>query len=79
MESKQEKIKVLSNLKKLKGTEDEFGKISITEDFTETERGEIKRWVLKAKEKSAQDPDKLFKVRGDPKNGMRLIWFPKNQ
>ena len=79
MKCKEDKIKVLKNLNKLKGTEDELGKISITDDYTETEREEIKHWVMKAKEKTVQDPDKVYKVRGDPKNGMRLIWFVKNQ
>ena len=79
MKSKQDKTKVLNNLSKLKGTEEDLGKISITDDYTQTEREEIKRWVMKAKEKTAQDPDKVYKVRGDPKNGLKLIWFAKNQ
>ena len=79
MKSKEDKMKVMSNLNKLKGTENDFGKISVTDDYTNTERDEIRRWVQKAQEKSAQDPENIYKVRGDPKNGMRLIWFPKKQ
>ena len=78
MRSKEEKAKVMSSLGKLKGTEDDLGRISVTDDYTTTEREEVKQWVMKAKEKTEQDPDKVYKVRGDPKNGMRLIWFAKN-
>ena len=51
MENKHEKDKVMSNLRQLKGTEMEFGKISVTEDHTIEERQEIKTWVEKAKAK----------------------------
>ena len=78
MTSKEEKANVMSSLGKLKGTEDVLGRISVTDDYTATEREEVKQWVMKAKEKNEQDSDKVYKVRGDPKNGMRLIWFPKN-
>ena len=40
-------------LKRLKGTENELGKISITDDYTNGERDLIKIWVKKAAEKSA--------------------------
>ena len=73
MNTKEEKEKVTSNLSKLKGTDDYFGRISITEDYTQTEREQISAWNDKAKAKSAQDADFVYKVRGDPKNGLRLI------
>ena len=73
MNTKEEKEKVMSNLSKLKGTDDYFGRISITEDYTQTEREQISAWNDKAKAKSAQDADFVYKVRGDPKNGLRLI------
>ena len=79
MKNKEDKMMIFKNLKKLKGTEDEFGRISITDDYTIAEREEIKKWVVKAKQKSDQDPSKVYKVRGDPKNGLKLIWFAKNQ
>ena len=59
MKSKEDKMKVMSNLNKLKGTENDFGKISITDEYTNTERDEIRRWVQKAQEKSAQDPENI--------------------
>ena len=78
MMSKDDKDKAMGNLRVLKGTGDKFGKISVTDDYTNAEREEIKSWVEKAKERSAEDTDKIYKVRGDPKNGLRLIWFKKN-
>ena len=66
-------------MNKLKGTQDDLGKISITEDYTTNEREEIRRWVKKAEKMSAEDPEKIYKVRGDPKNGMKLIWFARKK
>ena len=43
MENKHEKDKVMSNLRQLKGTEMEFGKISVTEDHTIEERQDNSR------------------------------------
>ena len=77
MKTKADKQQVLSRLFRLKGTEEVFGKISITEDYTQTERDMIKSWNIKAKEKSSEDEKFVYKLRGDPKNGLRLIRFPK--
>ena len=73
MKSKADQQIVMSRLSRLKNTEEEFGKISITEDYTQTEREMIKSWSKKAEEKSATDETHVYKVRGDPKNGLRLI------
>ena len=54
MENKYEKGKVMLNLRQLKGTEIEFGKISVTEDHTIEERQEIKSWVEKAHAKNTR-------------------------
>ena len=35
----------MANLNKLKDTEEEFGKIRITDDYTNTEREQIRMWV----------------------------------
>ena len=77
MKSKADKNAVMSRLNRLKDTEDEFGKISITEDYTQTEREMIKTWSTKAKEKTDADKDHVYKVRGDPKNGLRLVRFKR--
>ena len=79
MKNKQVKERVLVNLNRLKDTVEEFGRISVTDDYINSEREEIKNWIKKAQEKSAQDPEKVFKVRGNPKNGLRLVVFVKKK
>ena len=79
MRSKEDKLYVMNNLTKLKGTQEHLGKISITDDYTTADWEEIRRWVKKAEAMSAEDAEKVYKVRGDPKNGMKLIWFPKKK
>ena len=64
---------VRRNLKRLKNTENKFGKIRVTNDDTSGEREQIKNWVKKAEEKSSGDS--IYRVRGDPKNGLRLVAF----
>ena len=78
MRTKVDKQSVMSRLNRLKGTEENFGKISITDDFTQSEREMIKNWSTKAKAKSTADKEYVYKVRGDPKNGMRLVRFKRN-
>ena len=73
IKTKEDQQKVMNSLRKLKGTEDEFGKISVTEDYTQTERKQIEEWVKKAKEQSANDEKYIYKVRGTPKNGIHLM------
>ena len=67
MKTKQEKEDVFANLKLLKGTVEEFGKISVTDNYTSHEREQIKSWVKIAAERSEEDSDKVYKIGGDPK------------
>ena len=76
MENKYEKENVMLNLRQLKGTQIEFGKISVTEDHTIEERQEIKSWVEKAQAKNQDEDDNsktIWRVRGSPKNSLRLV------
>ena len=77
MKTKNDKAKVMKNLSKLKGTIDEFGRISVTDDYTQTEREMLKRWNDDAKAKSQNDDRYNYKVRGDPKNGLRFVRLSK--
>ena len=77
MKSTAAKEKVMGNLRRLKDTEDQFGKISITDDYSSTEREKIKEFSDRAREQGKADPTRVFKVRGDPKNGLRIISFVK--
>ena len=78
MKTEVEKEEVMANLKKLKGTEEEFGKISVTRDYSSTEREKIRDYAAKAKAQGEQDPTRIYKVRGDPKNGLRIISYKKH-
>ena len=68
----QEVESLMANLSRLKGLSDEFGKISVTEDYTKNEREVIKRYVAEVK-----DPNYIYKIRGTPKNGLRLTKFAR--
>ena len=78
MKTSDDKEKVMGNLRKLKGTEYEFGKISVTHDYSSTDREKIREFATKAKLQGQQDPTRVYKVRGDPKNGLRIISYKKN-
>lgn len=74
MQNEQDKDKIMMNLKNLKGNEKYKG-VSVTDDHTIKERNTIKEWVEKARAaNAAESPDSAYewKVRGSPKNGMKL-------
>ena len=75
MNAIQEVETVMANLSRPKGSSNEFGKISPTEDYTKNERKDIKRYVAEAKEQAEDDPNYIYKIRGTPKNGLRLANF----
>ena len=77
MKTKEAKSSVMSNLGLLKGTEEVFGKISVTEDYTVSEREKLREFSVKAKEQQKNDPTRVYKVRGCPKNGLRIISYKK--
>ena len=72
MKSKTDQENVMANLK---GTEEEFGKIRVTHDYANNERDLIRRTVKVAEEKSEGNTERVYRVRGDPKNGLRLVSF----
>jgi len=74
--NEKEKISVLQSLCNLKEYEGYKG-ISITDDFTPSERGMIKEWSEKAKKKNENENDEsiIWRVRGSPKNGLFLKKF----
>ena len=72
--NKEEKSKVMSNLRHLKGKE-VYNKISITDDYTMSERKMVKDYVDMAKQKNRElgnDAKTIILVRGTPKNGLYL-------
>ena len=79
MKSIDQKEQFMSKLGKLKFADDEFKKISVTNDYTIVEREEIRRWVKKANDKNDGMKDYVWKLRGTPKTGMRLVKIRNQQ
>ena len=50
----------MANLQRLKGTVEEFGKISVTDDYTSGERHQIKAWVKNAEDKCAENSKYVY-------------------
>ena len=74
-----DKDAIMANLTYLKGNED-FSKISDTEDYTIGDRNLIKGSTERAKAKNTQETAESnyeWKVRGTPKNGLLLKKFQK--
>ena len=67
----------MSNLGKLKSTERFFGKISLKDDYTTYEREQIRMLTTEAAKKREENTDRDFRVRGDSKNGWRIVSFLK--
>ena len=80
--TKDDQQKVLSNLRNLKGNND-YLRISIKEDYTYNERQFIKSYVEKAKAMNALEETKMsdtvWRVRGSPKNGLKIMRFTKRK
>ena len=79
MTSLNEKQMVMSSLAKLTNATAEFKKISITDDYTFGERQTIKNKVTEARNKAESEGEGnyIWRVRGGPKNGLRLVRFTK--
>ena len=78
LENKEDKLRVLTNVRKLGEASEKFKGIGITEDHTEQEREEIKRKVQEAKNLQTEyKPEEwLFRVRGTP-GDLRIVWVRK--
>ena len=69
-----DKEKVMNNLRNLKGNAMYTG-ISITDDYTMSERTMIKEYANRAKEENTNEPENskyVWRVRGTPKNGLTI-------
>ena len=74
MKSYERKHILMSSLWRLKHGPEKFRRISITEDYTQDERQEIKRWVEEAKSRTQDSEDGYkWKVRGSPRSQLRLV------
>ena len=79
--SESDKDSFMARLPNLKNAEDRFNRISVTEDYTAEEREAIRKKVTEAKNKSEAEGEGkyVWKVRGSPKNLLRLIRFAENR
>ena len=75
MKTKGDKEKVMTNLSRLKGSEGRFGKISVKDDYTSNERDQIRKLTNEAKQKGEENTEKIYRVRGNSKNGWRIVSF----
>ena len=75
MNNEKEKNDIMKALPKLRDSQvSALFKVSITNDYTITERKEIARWVAKARERTAEnDEGCVWKVRGVPFSSIRLV------
>ena len=81
LKSDKEKFTLLGNLFALKGVE-EYNGISITEDLTQAERRQYKLLSEEAKDKNnqlSQEDSFIWRVRGNSKNGYRLVRLNKHR
>ena len=78
LQNESEKNTIMSRLSNLKNAEERYKKISVTDDYTIEERRTIKSWVERANAKNNEETRAvIWKARGSPKNGMRLVSFAK--
>ena len=78
MNSEEDKDKVLNNLKALKD-KPLYKAISITADYTYSERQLVRNYRERANqrndEETANQTNYIWRVRGTPKNGLSLMRF----
>ena len=81
LNSESDKDKILANLTNLKN-QIEYKGVSVTEDYTLTERKLLQDWREKAKVKNNEEysnSNYIWRVRGTPKNGLELKRFLKQK
>ena len=79
MSSIDDKHLIMSRLSNLRTAEDKYKKISIKDDYTLKERSVVKAWTVKADELNKTEGTNEWKVRGTPKNGLRLVKIKRRQ
>ena len=65
MTNSTERDLAMNNLKLLKVTEKELGKLSVREDLSKNDREQVKRYVDSAEKKNNEDPSHRRVVIGD--------------
>ena len=81
LSSESDKDKILASLTNLRN-QVEYKGVSVTEDYTLTERKLLQDWRDKAKAKNNEEDSNsnyIWRVRGTPKNGLELKRFLKQR
>ncbi len=73
LKSVADKGKIMSSLNKLKNVDEPIRGISVRDDYTIEERQLIKSMAEEAKRKNDNDNVTHWKVRGTPKNGLKVV------
>ena len=73
LSSSDDKEQIMSSLRKLKNAEAPLRSISIRDDYTIEERQLIKSMQEEAKRRNEAENVTHWKVRGTPKNGLRVV------
>ena len=73
MSNAAEKDNIMARLVNLKYVEDIYRKLSGRDDYTIEERNQINEWVKEAEQKNRDENTHAWKVRGSPKNDLRLV------
>ena len=68
-----DKDTIMRRLPNLRNADDKYRKVSAKDDYTIEEREIIKEWQELANKKNEEENTDVWKCRGNPKNGMRLI------
>ena len=77
MATTENKEQVMKRLVNLKYAPDTYRKICVRDDLTIEERNLIKAWQKTAGEQNEAENTDVYKVRGTPKNGLRLVKLTK--
>ena len=79
MNSDADKDTIMSRLCNLKDAEEVYRTVSVRDDYTIEERQLIREWLTKAEEKNKEENTQAWRVRGTPKNGLRLVKITKQR
>jgi len=77
MDNLSDKESIMSRLSNLKNAEPIYRSVSVRDDYTIEERELVREWVKKAEDKNKEYNTQAWKVRGTPKNGLRLAKITK--
>ena len=74
-----DKDQVKSRLGNLREAEEIYRRLSVRDDYTTNERDLVRDYVKQAKERNDAENTDAWKVRGTPKNGLRLVKITKRR